>query len=384
MQTSAHFKRRSEGLDQTPRWRFLKLRVLRDKGSRKGGASRGRDDGYNEGSLTTSPTTAPAESSAPMILRNRLPAVQSFLRPAHLSASAAGFVCRLILTFCCHLGRNSASQAASLPRCDPRHPAAVGRFLGRQRWARGDWMAPLAPSCSATNSPRMVCSFSFWIRPVPRARARRPPTPSPPATARRRPRRGRRYTTKKNAPKRCHGFVCGLLLTPSGLRIPYRRSYYTHEYCEQKGLPHRTQAELGADLIRDLELPSTARVVVLGDTAYEADSVQRACAARGFSWITPGNPERVLAGQKPRPKVRSLLEQVSTQRFVAVQVHPDTDPYAPQRRWSASAPDRSKRGRTYWVCKQRLQVHSVERYWCSCQRPRSHNAGNRCRSRRSC
>lgn len=294
-----------------------------------------------------------------MILRNRLPAVQSFLRPARLSASAAGFVCRLILTFCCHLGRNSASQAASLPRCDPRHPAAVGRFLGRQRWAKGDWMAPLRADLLSHELASGGPFFFLLDQTCSSRQGQKTPNTFSTGNRSRRPRRGRRYTNKKNAPKRCHALVCGLLLTPGGLRIPYRRSYYTHEYCQQNGLLHRTQAERGADLIRDLELPPAARVVVLGDTAYEADSVQRACAARGFSWITPGNPQRVLAGKKPRPKVRSLLEQVSRQRFVAVQVHPDSDPYAAQRRWSASAPDRSKRGRTYWVCRQRLQVHSV-------------------------
>lgn len=294
-----------------------------------------------------------------MILRNRLPAVQSFLRPAALSASAAAFCCRMILTFCCHLGRNAASQAASLPRCDPRHPAAIGRFLGRQRWAQGDWMAPLRAEALRPDADAGGLFFFLLDQTCSSRQGQKTPNTFSTGNRCRRPRRGRRYTPKKNAPKRCHAFVCGLLLTPGGLRIPYRRSYYTHEYCAQKGLPHRTQAELGADLIHDLELPSTARVVVLGDTAFEADSVQRACAARGFFWITPCNAERVLAGKKPRSKVRSLLEQVSTQRFVAVQVHPDTDPYARQRRSSASARDRRKRGRTYWVCKQRLQVHSV-------------------------
>ena len=78
-----------------------------------------------------------------MIFAGRLPAVQAFLRPARLAASSRARAARLLLSFCCHAGRLSASQAASRPRCDPRHPAAVGRFLGRKRWARGDWMRPL-------------------------------------------------------------------------------------------------------------------------------------------------------------------------------------------------------------------------------------------------
>jgi hypothetical protein len=294
-----------------------------------------------------------------MIFRNRLPGVQSFLRPAGLSARSAAFVCRMILTFCCHLGRMSAAQAASLPRCEPRHPAAVGRFLGRQRWAEGDWMQPLR---ALLLSREMASSGVFFFLLDQTASSRQSDkTPNTFATGNRtrRPRKGRRYNNKKSAAKRCHAFVCGVLLTPGGIRIPYRRHYYTHEYCQKKGYSHRTQAELAAEMIAALELPDTAKVVVLGDTAYEADSVQRACAARGWAWITPCNAERVLAGPKPRPKVRALLAEASGQRFVAVKVHPDTDPYALQRRWSASARDRTIKGRTYWVWKKRVAVHSV-------------------------
>jgi Transposase DDE domain len=294
-----------------------------------------------------------------MIFRNRLPGVHSFLRPAKLTARSASFVCRMMLTFCCHLGRMSAAQAAALPRCEPRHPAAIGRFLGRQRWAEGDWMKPLR---SVLLSHEMATGGLFFFLLDQTSSSRQSDkTPNTFSTGNRtrRPCKGRRYNNKKSAPKRCHAFVCGVLLTPSGIRIPYRRHYYTHEYCKKKGYNHRTQAELGAEMIRALELPDTAKVVVLGDTAYEADSVQRACADRGWQWITPSNSERVLAGPKPRPKVRSLLQEASEQRFVAVKVHPDTDPYALQRRWSESAQDRKIKGRTYWVWKKRVEVHSV-------------------------
>jgi hypothetical protein len=294
-----------------------------------------------------------------MIFRNDLPGVQTFLRPLGLSASSRGFVCRMILAFCCHVGRMSAAQAASLPRCQPRHPAAVGRFLGRQRWAKGDWMGPLRALLLSQEIASGGIFYFLLDQSCSSRQGDKTPNTFSTGNRTRRPRKGRRYSNKKSAPKRCHAFVFGLLLTPGGLRIPYRRSYYTREYCQQKGYVHRTQAEMAAELIRALELPPTAQVVVLGDTAYEAESVQRACDERNYDWITPCNSERVLAGPKPRPKVRSLLEQASEQRFVAVKVHPDTDPYARQRRWSASARDRSNKGRTYWVWKKRTEVHSV-------------------------
>ena len=202
-----------------------------------------------------------------MIIRNRLPGVQSFLRPAALSARSAGFVCRLMLAFVCHVGRMSASQAASLPRGEPRHAAAAGRFLGRQRWAEGDWMGPLRAALLSREMATGGVSYFLIDQTSSSRRGEKTPNTSSTGDRSRRPREGRRYSKKESASKRCHAFVCGLLPTPRGTRIPYRRSYYTHEYCKEEGYAHRTQAELGADMIAALGLPDTAKVVVLGDTA---------------------------------------------------------------------------------------------------------------------
>jgi hypothetical protein len=122
---------------------------------------------------------------------------------------------------------------------------------------------------------------------------------------RKRPRKSNRKP-KKTARRAGHGFVMGLLITPSGIRIPFATSFYTKDYCQKKGLDFRTQAELGAQLIRQLPVPEGARVMVLGDTAFEAQSIRAACAQRKFRWIMPLNPERVLAGAKPRPQVLKL------------------------------------------------------------------------------
>lgn len=294
-----------------------------------------------------------------LMMHQRLPHVHSFLRPARLRGLAQAFVARLMLTFCCHFGRMTAAQAAGRRGGDPRHPAAIGRFLGRQRWGRCDWMAPLRAALLAAEVASGGTFFFLLDQTCSSRQGAKTPNTFSTGKRQRRPRKGRRYGNKKNACKRCHAFVCGLLLTPGGLRLPYKKSYYTAEYAHAKGLRHRTQAELGADLIRELDLPAGTAVVVLGDTAYEAASVQKACAERGFTWITPCNSERVLEGPKPRAKVRSLLDQVSARRFVAVKVHPHTDPYAAPRRWSVSRQGRQSKGRTYWVLKQQHAVHSV-------------------------
>ena len=123
---------------------------------------------------------------------------------------------------------------------------------------------------------------------------------------------------KKYAQRSSHCFVMGLLITPSGIRLPFSVSYYTEAYCKAKKIAYRKQTELAAQLIRQLPLPPEARVVVLGDTAFDAKAIRTACAERKFSWIVPINPERVLAGEKPRPKVSSLSEDLTADQMVCL------------------------------------------------------------------
>jgi hypothetical protein len=176
----------------------------------------------------------------------------------------------------------------------------------------------------------------------------------------RRPCKGRRYGKTKHARKNCHSFTMGLLITPSGTRLPFSKPYYTREYCKKKGLPHRTTAEAAADLIRELPLPEGARVVVLGDTAYDAEAVRDACADRGYSWIFPCNPERVLAGPKgERPKVRSLLKDWSNWSRQTVRLAPGQGAYAVYRRLSPHRIGPKAKTRTYYVHEERQRVHSV-------------------------
>jgi hypothetical protein len=152
----------------------------------------------------------------------------------------------------------------------------------------------------------------------------------------------------------------GLLITPSGIRIPYSRPYRTREYCRKKGLVHRTTAEAAADLIRELPLPEEAEVIVLGDTAYEALVVHEACAARGYDWIFPSNPERVLAGPKgKRPQVRSLLKDWSSFALQTVRLAPGQGKYAVYRRLSPHRIGPKAKPRTFHVHQERLHVRSV-------------------------
>jgi hypothetical protein len=149
------------------------------------------------------------------------------------------------------------------------------------------------------------------------------------------------------------------LITPSGLRIPFRRSYYTKEYCEQKDRGYRKQTELAAEMIAELPLPEGADVVVLGDTAFDAEVIRNACSKRHYTWIVPMNPERVLAGAKPRPRVRSLVTGLSAEQFKAVRLYPQRGDYGARRRLSAYRIGPKVKPRTFYAHAESRDVHSV-------------------------
>ena len=157
----------------------------------------------------------------------------------------------------------------------------------------------------------------------------------------RRPKKGRRYNKKKVSRKRCHSFTFGLLITPSGIRIPWQTPHDTKEYCAEMGLKHRTTAEAAADLIRSLPLPEEADVVVLGDTAYDAKVVQQACEDQKQIWMTAlsrwaVNSERLFEGPTgQRPKVRSRLKDWTNLSLKTIRLRASTGKYARSRRISS-------------------------------------------------
>jgi hypothetical protein len=295
-----------------------------------------------------------------MMMANSLPGVKAFFRNAHLEKHCQGYLVRMLLAFTMHLRRMSASQAATAVRSDIRHRAQVTRFLRdsslansgdeyttlatalirMERRPRGRWLFVVDKTCCSRQGGKTENTFSTGNR-------------------QRRPNKQRRYNKKKNPSKRCHGFVTGLLISPSGHRIPFHRCYYTEAYCAANGFDHRTEAELAAVLIGALPVPEGAQVTVLGDTAYDAAVVREACEQRGWKWITPVNPERVIEGDKPRPKVSSRLLDLTARQFSPIRLTPAKGPYVVQRRTARCRIGPKAKTRTFHAHRERLQVHSV-------------------------
>src|SRR5262249_32689331 len=158
--------------------------------------------------------------SPPVIFADALPRIKTFLRPARLSAATAALLIRLVAAFVCHRGRLSASQAAGAIRSQARHRAQLTRFLARLHWSRDRAVLAAVADLLLRQEARRAGTWAFVVDQtyVGQQGAKTENTFSR-ANYRRRPKKGNRKN-KKHAKRSCHGFVCGLLLTPSGLRIP--------------------------------------------------------------------------------------------------------------------------------------------------------------------
>jgi hypothetical protein len=294
-----------------------------------------------------------------MILADTLPSFKTFLRKAKLPDWAFEHVLAFTATFLLHIGPMSVAQAARFNR---RHISTLTRFL----WEVGLSADLLACARAATLLLEQQTNASgIWLFAVDATKrhtqARHPENAY--SCRNKNKKRGPSKSSRKqlkHQPRKCHSFVCGLLLTPGGLRLPYWLPYYTKEFCAQLGRQHKTEADLAAQLIDELELPAGAELVVVGDTAYEAEQVQKACRRRGCWWVAPCNPERVLVGKKPRRQVRELEQELTEKSFEHVRLSLKHGPCSQQRRLSASRGGPGKQPkRDYWVHRRIADVHHV-------------------------
>lgn len=293
-----------------------------------------------------------------MIVQQALPGIKRFLKPAGFNPRRLGLVIRCVAAFCLHSGRMSTVPAASVVRSEPRHRAQIGRFLGRKSLHKHCLLSTLHAQVFAQES---TSGRFVYLTDQTLCSQQGDHTENTYSTGnrKRRPRKGVRYSKYTHARKQCHCFVLGLLLTPSGTRIPFRRCYYTKEYCQKKGRPYRKQTELAAEMITDLPLPDGADVVVLGDTAFDAHVIRQACQKRQYSWIVPMNPERVLAGPKPRPKVSSLANELTAGQFKTIRLYPSKGRHVALRRLSAYRVGPKVKPRVFYAHSENRDVHSV-------------------------
>lgn len=284
-----------------------------------------------------------------------------FLRATPLGDFALAMVLRMALGFIMHRGRMSCSQASVSIASEAVHRGQLTRFLARPRWQRDDFNAPLRRRLLMLESRRGEFLFIVDATLVSQAGQKTENTYST-GNRKRRPRKGRRYGKKKIVRKTCHSFTFGLLITPSGYRIPFQKPHYTETYCKEHGIEHRTTAQAAGDMIRDLPLPDGAQVTVLGDTAYDAQVIRTACEERNYTWIVPVNVNRVYEGPRGnRPQLRSRLKDWKSLSLRKIRLQASTGKYADYRRLSRHRVGPKQKPCVYYAYDEKCNVHSVGR-----------------------
>lgn len=296
-----------------------------------------------------------------IIVNHSAQSLKRFLAQSPLGDLARLMVMRMVLAFILHRGRMSCSAAAGIIASEPIHRGQLTRFLARPRWQKDD----IALFCrlALLQMEAGKGKFLFLIDATLFSQAgRKTQNTYSTGNRKRRPKKGRRYNKKRVRRKNVHSFTFGLLITPSGYRIPFQIPHYTKEYCAKKGLEHRTTAQAAAKMIRELPLGEEADVMVLGDTAYDAQSVREACEEQGYTWIFPANAERVYEGPTGnRPKLRSRLKNWTGLSLKTLRLRASTGKYAGYRRISRWRVGPKQKPRAYYAYQEKREVRSVGR-----------------------
>jgi len=296
-----------------------------------------------------------------IIIQQSASSLKRYLANSGLKDFARLMVTRMVLAFILHRGRMSCSSAAGVIASEPIHRGQLTRFLARPRWQKEDFNSFGRTALLQMETGKGKFVFIVDATLFSQAGKKTQNTYST-GNRKRRPKKGRRYNNRKIRRKNVHSFTFGLLITPSGYRIPFQIPHYTKEYCKKKGIAHLTTAEAAAKMIRDLPLDEEADLLVLGDTAYDAKSVRAACDERGCMWIFPTNAERVYEGPTgKRPKLRSRLKDWTGLSLKTIRLRASTGKYADYRRISRWRVGPKQKPRVYYAYQEKLKVRSVGR-----------------------
>jgi len=295
-----------------------------------------------------------------VIVSESASSLKGFIAQTGLKKLPQTMVLRMVLAFILHRGRMSCSQAAGSIASETVHRGELTRFMARPRWQKQPLNDPLRRALVKLESKRETYIFIVDATLTSRTGKKTENTYSTNNRNRGRRTKNRRYGKRKIVYKKCHSFTFGLLITPSGMRVPQEIPHYTKEYCQKHHLEHRTTAEAAADMIGSLPVPQGAEVVVLGDTAYDADVVRKACQARGYTWVVPVNPERVYEGPRgQRPQVRSRLKDWTRLSLTSIRLRASQGKYAGYRRLSKWRIGPKQKSRVYYAYQEESAVRNV-------------------------
>src|SRR5262249_40024173 len=89
--------------------------------------------------------------------------------------------------------------------------------------------------------------------------------------------------------------------------------------------------------------------------------VRGACRERGFDWITPANPERMLAGKKGRRRLSDRGKDLDAETLTRIELCPGLTDWWRHQRGSDANAWRGKDARRYWTRAEAVDLHNVGR-----------------------
>jgi hypothetical protein len=115
----------------------------------------------------------------------------------------------------------------------------------------------------------------------------------------------KKQSNSKSRSTKSHMFVKGLVILPNGLRIPAPRySYYTKGYCKKYKLPYKTQHQLAAMMIEEVNsLFKSENLVVIADGFFDSQLMFSTCRGLGATFIVPADSARIYIKKGHRRKL---------------------------------------------------------------------------------
>jgi hypothetical protein len=245
------------------------------------------------------------------------------------------------------------------------HVATISRRLTNRQWRTRDWYGELYG--------RLLHDVDAWERRRARGKRRRwiVPIDTTYHATMSEHMENRIVMSRRQNPARQttyqHAFLMGMVLTDHGARLPLpRKSYYTEAYCRKHRRRFRTTVQLAAAMLRELRVPGDVDVVVVFDSAFDAEVVHRVCRRRHFCAVFPLDPNRVLARPPAQDagglwgeKVVAWTRHWSRQEFALLDLAVDNEDHVFARRRHADNLRVKKTKRRYAVAARQATVSKL-------------------------
>jgi len=289
-----------------------------------------------------------------------------FAKPVRHSAKPIrGALAAMVLAFLLAPNRRCLKTVAGTVLGHRRHVATISRRLTNPQWKTRDWYTTLYEGLQREvdrwERRKAKGQRRKWIVAIDTTYHATKSEQMENLIVMSRRKDPRRQTARQ------HAFLMGLVLTDRGARLPLpRKSYYTKAFCRKHRRKFRTTVQLTVDMLKELRVPDDVDVVVVFDSAFDANTIHRICRRCGFHAVFPLDPNRVLARTAAQDaawisgdKVVAWTRRWSRKEFALLELAMDSEEHVFARRRHADNLRVKKTTRRYAVAARRATVSKL-------------------------